>query len=214
LCEDVLGCDGGADRGEEGGVRRIFEHVGSAHDELELAVLMQTARDRVNAGQDELDLGLDTLADSPLRAHVVGVSSRVLWQVLRDAYRELGFEALGDEAFAAMFLARLIQPTSKAEAIGVLEDVGQVPPHLNTLYAALRRAQGRYYRDRLAEACLAYSARTSGTAAFLMHDCTVRHEALVVRVEVRGHHRGREPDRVRWRVQFVTRAGSPASVTA
>lgn len=41
-----------------------------------------------------------------------------------------------------MVLARLIQPTSKAEAIGVLEDVGQVPPHLNTLYAALRRTTG------------------------------------------------------------------------
>jgi transposase len=179
---------------KRGGVRRILEHVGSAHDELELAVLMQTARDRVNAGQDELDLGLDTPADSPLRAHVVGVSSRILWQVLRDAYRELGFEAVGDEAFAAMVLARLIQPTSKAEAIGVLEDVGQVPPHLNTLYAALRRAQGRDYRDRLAKACLAYSARTSGTAAFLMYDCTTLHfenddEDTLRRVGMSKEHR-------------------------
>ena len=51
------------------GVRRIVEHIGSAHDELELAVLLQTARDRLNAGQDELDLGLDApQAASPLRA--------------------------------------------------------------------------------------------------------------------------------------------------
>ena len=158
------------------GVRRIVEHIGSAHDELELAVLLQTARDRLNAGQDELDLGLDApQAASPLRAHVVGTASRILWQVLSDAYRELGFDALGDEAFAAMVLGRLIEPTSKAETIAVLEEIGQVPPRLNTLYAALRRAQGRDYRDRLAKACLAFSARTSGTAAFVMYDCTTLH---------------------------------------
>ena len=33
------------------GVRRILEHLGSAHDEVELAILMQVARERLNAGQ-------------------------------------------------------------------------------------------------------------------------------------------------------------------
>ena len=60
--------------------------------------------------------------------------------MLRGAYTELGFDMLGDEAFEAMVLARLIEPTSKADTIRVLEEIGAPAPHLNTLYAALRRA--------------------------------------------------------------------------
>lgn len=36
---------------KHGGVRRIVAHIGSAHDELELAVLVAAARQRVAGGQ-------------------------------------------------------------------------------------------------------------------------------------------------------------------
>ena len=39
------------------GVRRIVEHLGSAHDEAELAALMRLGRQRLLAGQQVLDLG-------------------------------------------------------------------------------------------------------------------------------------------------------------
>ena len=38
---------------------RSIEHVGSAHDEFELEALKAAARQRLAAGQAELDLGLD-----------------------------------------------------------------------------------------------------------------------------------------------------------
>jgi hypothetical protein len=38
---------------------RTIEHVGSAHDGLELEALMTAARQRLAGGQAELDLGLD-----------------------------------------------------------------------------------------------------------------------------------------------------------
>ena len=43
---------------KEHGVRRIVEHLGSAHDEAELAVLVRAGRDRITAlsGQAALDL--------------------------------------------------------------------------------------------------------------------------------------------------------------
>ena len=41
------------------GVRRILAHLGSAHDELELAVLVAAARERIQAGQ-ALDLCVDS----------------------------------------------------------------------------------------------------------------------------------------------------------
>ena len=46
------------------GVRRIVEHVGSARDEFELAVLVQVARERSHAGQQVLDLGLEVVTAS------------------------------------------------------------------------------------------------------------------------------------------------------
>jgi hypothetical protein len=42
---------------------RDIEHIGSAHDEGELELLKAAARQRLAAGQGELDLGLD--ADGP-----------------------------------------------------------------------------------------------------------------------------------------------------
>src|SRR5665811_2020130 len=81
------------------GVRRIVEHLGSAHDDLELALLLQAARDKLAAGQDELDLGLPPapVGGAPA-ARVVSSSSRVLWQVLALSLIHLGFDVLADEA--------------------------------------------------------------------------------------------------------------------
>lgn len=142
---------------KRGGVRRIVEHVGSAHDEVELAVLVQVAHERLHAGQQVLDLGLDAVTDregpagaSPAgQAVVTGTASQVLWQVLTDAYARLGFEALGDEAFAAMVLARCVELASKLATIEILNDLGVRAPHRNTLSASLKRATARDYRDTL-----------------------------------------------------------------
>ena len=158
------------------GVRRIVEHLGSAHDEVELALLMQAARDRLAAGQAELDLGLaPALVSGVPAARVVSSASRLLWQVLVDAYARLGFDVLGDEAFRALVLARLVEPTSKADTVRVLEEIGVPAPHVNTLHAALKRARDRDYRGRLATACMAHSTRSSGTGALVLYDVTTLH---------------------------------------
>src|SRR5665811_1463091 len=130
-------------------------------------------RDRAG-GQDELDLGLRAPAGPP-SARVVSSSCWLLWQVLTDAYRHLGFDVLGDEAFRAMVLARLVEPTSKADTGRVLEELGVPAVHVNTLHAALRRSRERDYRGRLATACLAHSARTTGRVAMVLYDVTTLH---------------------------------------
>jgi hypothetical protein len=43
---------------------RDIEHIGSAHDETELEALKEAARQRLAAGQTQLDLGLDLPAGS------------------------------------------------------------------------------------------------------------------------------------------------------
>ena len=185
--------------------RRVvkIDHVGSAHTDAELELLVQAARERLRPGQEVFDLGVlerkparvSDVADwtggrdepvlvglTPGRPRVVAGGSRVvstsallLWDVLTSTYTRLGFDVLGDESFRAVVLARIIEPTSKADTMRVLAEVGAGSPALNTIYRCLRRCQARDYRDQLAKACLAYSARTTGKAAFVMYDVTTLH---------------------------------------
>ena len=150
-----------------------IEHIGSAHEESGLALLLEIARQRLHPGQGELDL--ESAGMVGLGARVVSTHSRVLWRVLTGAYARLGFETLGDEAFAAMVLARIIEPTSKADTVRVLSEIGAPCPSLRTLFRALKRCQERDYRGRLATAAMTHSARTTGSAALVMYDCTTLH---------------------------------------
>lgn len=150
-----------------------IEHIGSAHDEAQLALLLEIARQRLNPGQTSLDFAAD--AGSGVGARIVATRSDRLWQVLTSAYTHLGFEVLADPAFAAIVLARIVEPTSKADAIRVLEEIGVGGPSLRTVFRSLQRCQERDYRGRLASAALAHSARTGGQAALVMYDCTTLH---------------------------------------
>lgn len=44
--------------------------------------------------------------------------------MLTDAYDRLGFDTVGDEAFAQLVLARVVEPTSKADSLRVLDELG------------------------------------------------------------------------------------------
>lgn len=96
------------------GRRRIVEHVGSAHDETELAVLLSAAQQRLHGAQDEA-LPFDPVPASPQPSApmVEAKASDLLWDVIVGAYRALGFEQVGDEVFAQLVGARIIEPTSK-----------------------------------------------------------------------------------------------------
>jgi len=50
------------------GLREI-EHIGSAHDDVGLELLKAVARQRLAAGQGELDLGLDTAPHTSKPTH-------------------------------------------------------------------------------------------------------------------------------------------------
>ena len=177
------------------GVRRIVEHLGSAHDEAELAALMRLGRQRLLVGQQVLDLGpiLNDDADevggqapgdggAVRRPQIISRRSGWLIEVLRSAYRRLGLgEAIGgDRAFEQMVAARLIEPTSKADTPRVLSEIGwpaPAPAHRNTLYASLARAQERGYRESLSNALFEHVTSTSGLALCLYDVTTLYFEA-------------------------------------
>lgn len=179
------------------------DHVGSAHTDAELELLLQAAHERLNPGQGMLDLGpvervragmgdisdwtesdgQPALAVSPHGrprgvgggGKVVGTSALTLWETLAGVYTSLGFDAVEDETFKSLVLARIIEPTSKADTRRVLDEVGAHVPGMNTIYRSLQRCQSRDYRNLIAKKCLAYSARRGGRAAFLMYGVTTLH---------------------------------------
>ena len=148
--------------------------MGSAHTEAELAALMEAGRAKIHAGQGELDLGFGSKHNAgrdPRQAVVTAKTSRLLLQVLRDAWETLGFDAIDDEAFFQLVAARLIEPTSMTDSARVLGEVGLAPVHRSSMKRALTRCVGRGYRDVVAAKCFAHAA-TAGDVTLCLYDVT------------------------------------------
>ena len=164
---------------KSGGVRRIVEHLGSAHDETELEVLLEAGRQKIAAWQGQGLLDLESLEPAPGRTGLATTTveskhSRLLWEVLHGAYRRLGLGDAtgGDRAFEQMVLARLIEPSSKAQVPRVLSDLGLEPVSTRTLFRSLARAQERGYRESLSNALFEHVTNTGGGLALCLYDVT------------------------------------------
>src|SRR4051794_13243772 len=152
---------------------RDIEHIGSAHDGAELALLQAVARQRLTAGQGELDLALaGTAGRSRAGGPLPITSSRMghLWDALGHGYRVLGFEQAtdGDEVFEQLVLARIIEPTSKLDGLGVLEEAGVSPPSYATVKRRLPVFAQASWRQQLAAACAAQAGL--GPATLVLYD--------------------------------------------
>jgi len=110
-----------------GGRRRIVAHVGSAHTEAELGLLVERARALLDdPGQGKLDLGIDPVAPKAsligpagepalfegvacvarkpamvAAPRVISASSQVLYDALAAVFTDLGFDAPGSGSSSA-----------------------------------------------------------------------------------------------------------------
>ena len=185
------------------GRRRIVAHIGSAHTEAELGLLVEQAHGLLdNAAQEVLDLGVEpTPRQTPLltptaevgpevglfaasaptgragespRAgapQVVATGSRVLFDVFAGVFDSLGFDAVGDDTFRDLVIARIVEPTSILDTGRVLTDLGVAPASEKTMRRTLVRCAGRGYRDTIATACFDH-ARSSGDVSLCLYDVT------------------------------------------
>lgn len=130
--EDVVGCDRGADRVLVSPGAREIGHLGSAHSDAEVELLKAAARQKLRAGQGELDLGLRPAASGSGPLPIMSSRMAHLLDALRHAYRVLGLEkaAGGDEVFRDLVLARIIEPVSKLDSLRVLAEAGAAPSGL------------------------------------------------------------------------------------
>ena len=149
---------------------RDIEHIGSAHDEARLAMLTAVARQRLAAGQGELDLGLDDSPEAGGPLEITGSRMGHLWEALCRGFDRLGFgEATGgDVVFRQLVLARIIEPTSKQDSLRVLQEVGIDAVSYPTVNRRLPVYARAGWRQRVAAAC-AVHARL-GPASLVLYD--------------------------------------------
>jgi hypothetical protein len=180
----------------DGGRRKIVAHVGSAHTEAELGILLGRAREMLaDPAQGAFDLGIEPAAPSARLvtreaspalfetgppsgvpaaagpARVVSAGSRLLFHALDVVYGDLGFGALGDEVFRDLVLARVVEPTSILDAGRVLADLGRKAASDKTMRRTLARCADRGYRDKIAGLCFAH-ALASGDVSVVLYDVT------------------------------------------
>lgn len=162
------------------GVQKIVEHLGSGHTEAEVAALVQAAKDKIAGDQQELDLQIPAPTGKPAPALVptgpvvTGSSSRLLWDVLEQAYGRIGFDAVGNETFKALVLARLVEPTSKADTLRVLEEIGAPAPSLRTIWRTLATCIDQDWRNTACRAAYAFAAAKAGPTGLsvVLYDVT------------------------------------------
>ncbi|MGH3350338.1 MAG: IS1634 family transposase [Nocardioides sp.] len=152
-----------------GGRQRIVKHVGSAHTDAELGLLLEQARRMLaDPEQDGLDLGLlaptarvAVLVAEPVAqgvldpaprttverrdepGRVVSTDSRLLHETLAMVFDHLGFNVLNDPVFCDLVIARIVEPTSLLDTGRVLKDLGRTPASYATMKRTLSRAHAK-----------------------------------------------------------------------
>jgi hypothetical protein len=148
---------------------RDIEHLGSAHDDAGLELLKAAARQRLAAGQGELELGLDAGGEGgplPITSSRMGC----LLDALSRAYDVLGLDAAcgGDEVFRGLVLARIIEPASKLDSLRVLEEAGAAAVSYRTVLRRLPAYAKEAFRQQLSAACAAHARL--GPASLVLYD--------------------------------------------
>lgn len=186
---------------KESGRVVILAHLGSAHTDAELGILLERARGIVADGQHALDIEVAARAQSltdvpdyreqvlvaapaPTRAPVLAppgrttaTSSRLLYEVLGGVYDWLGFDVLADWVFRDLVIARIVEPTSKLDAGRVLADLGANTVSYRTIARHLDQMGPGKYRDVIAEKCFAYASDCGGLSLLLYDVTTLYFEA-------------------------------------
>ena len=155
---------------EQGRIVRI-EHIGSAHNADDLNTLVALAQQRLRGSQ----LNLFVESSSSLKISLKQTFSRLLLKILDEQYRLLGFDALKDEVFKNLCIARIVEPTSKLDSLRVLSDLGVNGLSKNRLYRCLRQVIAKDYRNTITTQCYSYAA-VKGICLFLYDVTTLYFE--------------------------------------
>lgn len=180
---------------------QILAHVGSAHTDAELGILLDEARQILHGQQQALQIEvparparIDDVADWPAASALIpappaaqgalvgagrtaATSSRLLYDVLGAVYDWLGFDVVDDAVFRDLVIARIVEPTSKLDALRILADLGAELVSYKTVDRHVRRVESESYRDDIAAKCFSYATDCGGLSLLLYDVTTLYFEA-------------------------------------
>ena len=182
------------------GQRTILAHVGSAHTDAQLGILLEQARRIATQDQGVLDIevgarteSVDGIADwrsgtltvspgvpkgTPAPAgRTAATHSRLLYDVLGGVYDWLGFDTVEDAVFRDLVIARIVEPTSKSDAARVLSDLGADTVSYRTIQRHLAKVNTGNYRGQIAAKCFTHAADRGGLSLLLYDVTTLYFEA-------------------------------------
>jgi len=150
---------------QKGQIVKII-HIGSAHTDEELRILLDLAHKHLCKNQ--LELFPEPL--SSLRVGIKSSFSTLLLNTLKEEYDKLGFTTLEDEIFELLCIARIVEPTSKLDSLRVLADLGVGHIDKNKLYRCLSKASNRNYRQQISQVCFDHVQKQG--LSLLLYDVT------------------------------------------
>ena len=182
------------------GQRTILAHVGAAHTDAQLGILLEQARRIATQDQGVLDIevgarteSVDGIADwrsgtltvspgvpkgTPAPAgRTAATHSRLLYDVLGGVYDWLGFDTVEDAVFRDLVIARVVEPTSKSDAARVLSDLGADTVSYRTIQRHLAKVNTGNYREQIAAKCFTHAADRGGLSLLLYDVTTLYFEA-------------------------------------
>jgi hypothetical protein len=95
----------------------------------------------------------------------------------KSLYDWLGFDTVADGVFRDLVIARIVEPTSKADSERVLTDLGAATVSYRTLARHLYQVGPGKYRDAVAAKCFDYSSDCGGLSLLLYDVTTLYFEA-------------------------------------
>lgn len=161
-----------------------IEHIGSAHNEADIQLLMALARKRMLSDQQSL-----LPEPENLRIEIKQAVSSVLLDVLGTQYERLGFSQLADEDFKNLVIARLVEPTSKLGSLWVLADLGITGIREDRLYRCLKRVVAHNYRNQLSGLCFAHASK-GNSISLVLYDVTTLYFEIQKEDEEEGGNNG------------------------
>lgn len=143
-------------------------HIGTAHTDEELDILVAKAKEVIRG--DQLAFDFEDKELMPNNLLLERTYSKLLWDTLFSVYTALGFDVIADEVFKQLVIARIIEPTSKLDTIRVLSELGLNAPSNSGIHRSLKRVIKQDYRDVLSRCCLSHVVPDKHT--LLLYDVT------------------------------------------
>ncbi|WP_083267190.1 IS1634 family transposase [Mycolicibacterium porcinum] len=178
----------------------LVRHLGSAHTDVELGILLEQARRLVAGDQEAFEFevsartervsdvadwrtgtlnlapGIPKGAVAP-PGRTAATHSRLLYDVIGAVYDWIGFDVVDNVVFRDLVIARIVEPTSKVDSVRVLTDLGAETVAYKTIQRSLAKVNAGKYRDLIAAKCFTHAADRGGLSLLLYDVTTLYFEA-------------------------------------